>query len=254
MYDWTVGLWLWDAFFLSYLPWILQVFFLYNSVITTRIFYSQLLAHGKYLPSDWHRNFQRFTEGVTLPGAPTEMSIGTLHNQLSHLCDSGVCDTAQHGEEEIFLTHYFTGFGLWLFDSMCVSRVSWLWEHEGRAIHIMVGRKRRLGGITSEVYLWRPLFSKDILSLNVSRISPHGNEMPSHISLWGHISFSNHSKVQSVSFTIGHGELTINLYFYKFLLLNFNLFRDLSNISSFLILNKKPPSSFSTDALGISTT
>lgn len=63
-------------------------------------------------------------------------------------------------------------------------------------------------GITSEVYLWRPLSPKDILSPNVSRISPHGDEMSSHMSLWGHTSFSNHSKVQSMSIKIGQGELT----------------------------------------------
>lgn len=137
---------------------------------------------------------------------------------ISCLISVTVLYVTQHEEGEIFLTHYFTGLGLWLFDSMCISRVSWLWEHEGRAIHTYHGgQEAETGswgpGITSEVYLWQPLSSKDVvLLLNVSRISPYENEMSSHMSLWGHISFSNHSKVQSMSVTIGHGELTCSLW------------------------------------------
>lgn len=154
-------------------------FFLCNPVITTRIFYSQLLAHGQCVPSNWHRNFQRFTEGVTLPGAPTEMAIGLFI--ISFLISVTVVCVTQPSMKKKRYSSLTILQGL-------VSGCLILWvsaEFPGYSYH--GGQEAETGswgpGITSEVYLWRPLSPKDILSSNVSRISPHGDETSSHMSL-----------------------------------------------------------------------
>lgn len=187
-------------------------FFLCNPVITTRIFYSQLLEHGQCLPSDWHRNFPRFTEGVTLPGAPTEMAIGLfIISCLISVTVVCVWHSPAWRRRDIPhpLFHRTWSLVVWFYVYQQSFLALGTWRRSYSYHGGQEAETESWGpGITSEVYLWRPLSPKDILSSNVSRISPHGDEMSSHMSLWGHTSFSNHRKVQSMSVPIGQGELT----------------------------------------------
>lgn len=181
----------------------------------------QLLSKGQCLPSDQHQDFQSFAEGTTLPGATVEMFNGFCISQFLITVTRVWQSPAQAKEKKkIASSHCCPGLSLWLFDPVCQQSFITLGTWEKEDIHVMGGRQQRLRRTGTKHNLQKrasnDLSPKYILLPNVSRTSSAGDELFSHMILWGHLLYLNHNKVHSMSLTVHpQGTHTFSLAFWK---------------------------------------